>query len=159
MDTPKKAGRSKEARAKRTLSPAEVFFYENAGYSHDPKTETAEQGRIRCAKDLAKAEAEAERLEWSYEWPWDDSGCSGCDCGSDECDCSAGRSHETLGCVLKDADGNVLESLWGICNPSRSYARVVEAELASEALARIQQEQDAIAASVCYMNDSTQEAI
>ena len=154
MNTPSKAGRSKAARAKQTLTREEFFFYENAGYSYDTKSETAEQGRIRCAKGLARAETEASRFGWVCEWLRDDSGCSGCDCGSEDCDCSTGKPHETLGCVLKDANGDTLESLWGICGPSQSYARVVETELASEALARIEQERNAIAASVCHMNDS-----
>jgi hypothetical protein len=39
-----------------------------------------------------------------------------------------------LCCVLKDGDGNVLASLCGITDPDSNYRRVVEAELASEAL-------------------------
>ena len=43
---------------------------------------------------------------------------------------------EVLYAVLKDQDGEVLESLGGIGDPDRNYGRVVEAELALEALAR-----------------------
>jgi hypothetical protein len=39
------------------MTPAERFFYEHAGYSHDPRTETAEQGRVSTARALAAAEA------------------------------------------------------------------------------------------------------
>lgn len=145
---------------KKTLSPVQLFFYQNAGYSYDPKKETAEQGRIRCAEELAKAEAEASERGWSFEWPWDESGCSGCDCGSADCPYSSGSEHETLGCVLKDENGKTLESLWGICSPTRNYGRVVEAELALEALTRVEAEEEALASSVRHMNDSTaQEAL
>jgi hypothetical protein len=33
-----------------------AFFYEHAGYSFNPATETREQGRKRCARQLAVAE-------------------------------------------------------------------------------------------------------
>lgn len=144
---------------KRNLSPVELFFYQNAGYSYDPKTETAEQGRIRCAQSLARAEAEASERGWSFEWPWDESGCSGCDCGSNDCPCSSGSEHETLGCVLKDENGKTLESLWGICGATPTYSRVVEAELAAEALARVEEEEKALATSVAHMCDSTAEEV
>lgn len=38
------------------LTEQETFFYRNAGYSYDPKRETAQQGRERTARDLAHAE-------------------------------------------------------------------------------------------------------
>ena len=41
---------------------------------------------------------------------------------------------EVLIAVLKDADGHVLESGGGIGDPSPSYRRLVEAELALEAM-------------------------
>ena len=34
------------------MTKQEQFFYDHAGWSYDPKTETPEQGRERCAKDL-----------------------------------------------------------------------------------------------------------
>src|SRR5581483_11552500 len=40
-----------------TQSDAVAFFREHAGFSYDAKRETAEQGRERCARDLATAEA------------------------------------------------------------------------------------------------------
>lgn len=58
------------------LTAAERFFYEHAGYSYDPKTETAEDGRVRCARELAIAERKL--IEGPYqihvepsEFPWD----------------------------------------------------------------------------------------
>lgn len=114
---------------------AYLFFLKHAGYSYDPKTETPKAGRSRCARQLAKAERDARALGMYYQWQNDIDGCSGCDCDSLDCDCSTGVQHETLGCVLYSAEGKHLESLWGICNPSWEYRRVVEAGLAMEALA------------------------
>lgn len=122
------------------------FFKEYAGYSVAPG-ETQDQGRTRSAEILAKAEAYAEEHDWHVEWSYDEESCSGCECGSDECNCFTGKPHETLGAVLYDSDiqpdaiganAHVLGSLWGICEPSREYRRVINAELASEALAELQ---------------------
>ena len=133
--TPSKTGRSKAAKAKKTLTKDQLFFYDNAGYSYNAaKGETAEQGRVRCAIELAKAEEYAVGLDWTYEWDWDECGCSGCDCDSTECACSTGAEHETLAVVLKDQDGRVLASLGRICGATSEYRRTVEAELANEAL-------------------------
>lgn len=127
------------------LTKAEQFFYDHAGYSYDPATETEEQGRERCARNLAAAEAYADELDWTYSWEYDESGCSGCSCDSEDCPCSSGKEHETLVCTLwrtveaeerrngRDMD-NILASLGGICGATREYRRVVEAELASEAM-------------------------
>lgn len=38
------------------LTKQEQFFYDNGGFSFDPAKETALQGHIRCAKELAIAE-------------------------------------------------------------------------------------------------------
>ncbi len=71
MNTPKKkAGRTKEARARKQLNDAEFFFYQHAGYCYGPN-ETPEQGRIRCAKKLAEAERTANERNWMYEWESD----------------------------------------------------------------------------------------
>jgi len=125
------------------MTKDEQFFYDNAGYSYG-KGETREQGRMRCARSLAEAEVYAWDHDWVFSWEYDDNGCSGCDCGSPDCPCASGAEHETLGCILfnreQRAHGNVippqiaLASLWGICEPTTEYRRVVEAELASEAL-------------------------
>lgn len=110
------------------------FFLEQAGYSYDPKTERPIDGKRRCARELSKAERHSLDNGWYVEWWQDENGCSGCDCGAVDCRCSNGDEHETLGCVLKDEDGDVLASLWGICEPSREYRRVVAAELALESM-------------------------
>lgn len=114
---------------------ATQFFFEHAGYSYNPKTETAEQGRQRGAERLAAAERFAAEKSFVFEWNYDEEGCIGCDCGNPDCACSSGASHEVLYCLLRESDnGEVLQSLSGICEPSREYRRVVEAELALEAM-------------------------
>lgn len=132
----------KQGRTKRAL--AVQFFYKHAGYSYNvAQGETKEQGKRRAARAYADAEAWASREGLVYDWLYDDMPCDGCDCGSDDCDCSTGAAHETLGCVLyrpcpdhgidcKHAE--VLQSLWGICGATSEYRRVVEAELALEAM-------------------------
>ena len=88
--------------------------------------EQREQGR--CLRHgLAKAEQYAEEQGWTVEWDYD----------QDEYqlgDAEDKMPDEVLVAVLKDADGHVLESLGGIGDPSPSYQRLVEAELALEAM-------------------------
>ena len=79
------------------------------------------------AMKLAKAEQHAEEQGWTVEWDYD----------QDEYqlgDAEDKMPDEVLIAVLKDADGHVLESLGGIGDPSPSYRRLVEAELALEAM-------------------------
>ena len=61
--------------AKRKSSPrakAVAFFHKHAGYSWDPKKETHEQGRRRCARELADAEQTAAARGWRVEWEHDE---------------------------------------------------------------------------------------
>lgn len=108
------------------LSAEAQFFYDNAGYSYGPN-ETAEQGRTRCAMNLAAAESIARAAGVSFEWVRD--------ADADEAD--------QWGCKLHDAAGTVQQSLWGIdFGPDGSpygdnYKRVIEAELASEHVGEI----------------------
>lgn len=121
----------------RSLSKDERFFYDHAGYSYDPKTETAQQGRIRCALSLAEAEDAAQRLDWRYEWTNDwGVGSHREYFGKDSA--YADREPDTCEfCQLFDADGEVLETLGCVDDASTEYRRVIEAELASEALYRM----------------------
>ena len=107
---------------KRKMSGAERFFYDNAGYVVGKRRE--------CAEALAHAEAVAAAEGWEVQWEFDPEPYSTVQ-GENEPD-----PKEVLCAVLLDAAGNVLASLGGIADPSRAYGRVVEAELASEALAR-----------------------
>lgn len=109
------------------------FFYAHAGYSV-AQGETKRQGRARSARRLAKAETKAKQMGYTFDWADDPDGCIGCDCGNDECACYTGEPHECLYCVMRDSDGAVVQSLGSICEPSREYRRVIEAELALEQL-------------------------
>ncbi len=108
------------------------FFYNESGYSYNPKTETREQGRMRGAKALAKAEAHAKDVGYIFEWGYDDVDSSE---WSDET-----PPYAQWICIVRDANGEVLASLGGIDfgrdgEPwGDPYKRVVEAELASEAI-------------------------
>lgn len=115
---------------------AAQFFFRHAGYSYDPKTETRLQGRWRGARRLAWAETQAQERGWSAEWQHEESWT----CGDLGCDRQDNHEHEVLYCILRDGTGSVIGSLGMIeMSPvlaeARAYGRVVEAELASEALA------------------------
>src|SRR4051812_20711304 len=64
------------------MNDREQFFYDHAGYGYDPKAETAEQGRERCARELAAAETrllagpyfvgiEPDSTPWDGDVPYD----------------------------------------------------------------------------------------
>ena len=120
--------------------PAE-FFHEHAGWSYDPETETAEQGRSRCAAELAKADAalraaidnDTARIRWM---PDDNPDLSWAD--EDTLDKIDREVWTVEGCVLetrceKCGAWSHAESLWGIVGPSDDpYRHVVEAELADQ---------------------------
>jgi len=114
------------------------FFLAHAGYSYGP-TERPIDGRRRCARDLAAAERLACDAGLTFEWRDDD---QPFECGCDDPTCASHEPHRAYGCVLRDADGRVQDSLWGISfgpdvDPwGQPYARVVQAELASEYFAR-----------------------
>src|SRR4051812_30114076 len=89
------------------------FFFNHAGWATPP-------GRTACAKELAEAEAWAQREGVKAQWvpddmPWDGEG---------------PPPEEVMGCIL-ELDGETV-SLWGIGDPAENYRRVVEAELASQ---------------------------
>lgn len=94
------------------------FFREHAGYVVGQQA--------LGAWELAKAEQTAIEREWSFFWTPDDD--------ADWSFINDDEYHEVYGCILRDAEGNTLASLWGILDPDRNYERVVQAELALEAL-------------------------
>lgn len=118
--------------SRKPAAEAVAFFREHAGYSYGAG-ETPAQGRTRGAITLARAEAGAKEHGWSVEWEYDAEACIGCDCGSDDCPCSTGEPHETFVAMLNDDKDRVIGSLGSICEPTREYRRVIEAELADEA--------------------------
>jgi len=115
------------------MTDRETFFYENAGWSYDPKAETSDQGRRRCARSLAEAEAWAERVGLEAEWSED---YEGGDIFGDEA--HGGPYYQAW---VRDSEGWCVASLGGIdSDPCPTgggrltpYARVIEAELFAEA--------------------------
>ncbi len=102
------------------------FFHAHAGY-------VVGQRAIGAA-DLARAEEDAARQDWCFCWEWDeDSASEGCR-SAITCNKPDSHEHEVFGCLVRTREGEVLASLWGIWDPDASYSRVIEAELASEAL-------------------------
>lgn len=122
------------------LTKQEKFFYDHGGYSYKPGAETQEQGRIRCARELAVAETRAKDAGFEYEWSDDWA------VGSHKEYFGKGSAYEDgepstcESCVLRNEDGDVLASLGCIDDADADYRRVVEAELADEAFARIDKE-------------------
>lgn len=100
------------------------FFYAMSGIVGN------EEAKISSAVDLAKSEAIADCLGWSTSWQDDPE-------HYDMGDAETEAPKEVLGCVLRDAEGRQLASLWSIGDPSQCYCRVVAAELASEALTEL----------------------
>lgn len=138
-------GRTRKAKSKQqsrkshriVIRDASVkFFYDHTGYGYDTKKETPEQGKLRGAELLAKAEQYACDKGLIYQWQDDD--CIGGDCGETAtCNhpCCQGTPHVCLCCILWSADhSEVLGSLGSICEPDENYRRVVEAELALEVM-------------------------
>lgn len=115
------------------------FFKAQAGYSYDPKTETAIEGQRKTARALAQAEARAKRLNYSYEWSIDEFSSSADWIDDNEDGGRNGNPWQVWACVLRNEAGVILQSLCGIDfgrdgEPwGQPYKRVVEAELALEA--------------------------
>lgn len=113
-------------------SPAE-FFYAHAGSSYDPRTETPEQGRARCAERLAQAEREGSDRGFSFEWGIDD-------IDSSEFEDREDAPHALWECICRDVEGKLIGSLGGVDFGEGGepwgdpYRRVVEAEIALAAL-------------------------
>lgn len=113
------------------LTELEQFFYDHAGYSYDPKTETKDEGRTRCAKILAVADILAEVRGYTFEWELDPD--------IDSSDFNDDPEPWSLWQVIaKDRIGNAFGALCGIDfgrdgHPSAAiYSRVVQAEIVSE---------------------------
>ena len=119
------------------MTKQQQFFYDNAGYSYDPKTETEQRGRERGACELAAAETFATEQGWSCDWEPEQENPR--DVFGDPDPVNGpfyDPENEFFVCLLRDENGKVIESLGMIEAPSREYRRVVEAELASEAMHR-----------------------
>jgi hypothetical protein len=109
---------------------------EYGGVSYRPDRETFEQGRYRCALELARAEMRLQRSPASVYWRRDH------DADVSWMDADARAEFEAGDAVMVEAilhapNGDVIGSLHGIhlLQPWREqgYRRVIEAELAEEA--------------------------
>jgi hypothetical protein len=113
------------------MDAREQFFFDNAGHSTPP-------GREECARRLAQAEEKAEAKiaagDWRYRWIADE--------GADDSwmdEEERAEDHCAEACLLEYrcrecGAWRPLESLWGIFDADPEYRRVVQAELAQEAL-------------------------
>lgn len=117
------------------------FFYNHAGWSYNPNTETKSQGRWRSARALTAAEKGAKAKGLKFHWEYDQDGCSGCECGYKDCRCANGTCQPEV-CIVYSPEDKQLASLSGICGVTSDYGRVIEAELAQEALEGLQALED-----------------
>lgn len=108
------------------LTDSEQFFYDNAGYSYDPKIKTTEEGRVRCARDLAAAETRLKKGPYMTIVELE----------SDPVD---GKSDYPQWCVVLyemgeyPGDDTIIGSMGCVdCPEHDPYLRVVAAELALE---------------------------
>jgi hypothetical protein len=110
------------------------FFYDHAGWSYDPASETSEQGRERCAEALANAEQVARVQGWTFAVEDDPEPVMEDDAGSVELVESG--EYVNLMVTMYAENGDVLGSLGGIVVESEDdpYIRAVKATLADEAL-------------------------
>lgn len=124
---------SAESKTMKPQTPFQ-FFLKHAGWSYDPKTQTIMQAKAACARALAKAERRARDTGLSFAWHIDNFE------GSKEWT-NEKPAWATWQCLCRNASGDVVASLYGIDFGRNgepwgdSYRRVVEAELALEALA------------------------
>jgi hypothetical protein len=115
-------------RSETTMTKAEQFFYDNAGYSYGIG-ENPETGRRRCAREMAKAEQFAKDARLKAEWRRD------YDADPDDWDGDGPLGTKAYWCALYTLDHrHTSASLCGIWDPTPEYRRVVETELASEVM-------------------------
>ena len=108
-----------------------MFYREHGGWSYDPRTETAEQGKQRSAYTLAYAESWAKDRGVTFEWSVDP------EIDSSDFDTDP-EPWALYDCIAYDGAGNVIGSLGGVdfgrdgVPDSAPYAKVVQAELVAD---------------------------
>jgi hypothetical protein len=125
----------------KAMTPTQ-FFARHGAYSYDPKAETPDQGRMRCARAMATAEAYARDNGWHTEWTQDG------ECYAWQGECFdvitdwrrvEGETYHGWWATLYDEHGTAIGSLCGVTFEDDNrladpHRRVVEAELALEAM-------------------------
>lgn len=120
------------------LTEDQAFFYTHAGYSWNaPAGETQEQGRVRCAIQLADAETlylQAHRVANVYcDWTHD------ADAHYDARRSGGGDDYDTIEQAGLFCDDECLASLGGITDAGANYRRVIRAQLAEECSDRLRE--------------------
>lgn len=113
------------------LTEAERFFFEHSGWSYKPGEETSCEGRNRCARLSAQAEAWARADGVTFRWEDDNELWEPEPYDTIEW-CAAGREVTCKACG--HTEWETLASLGGIADATPEYRRVIEAELAYEAM-------------------------
>ena len=110
-----------------TLTALERFYYENAGYSYDPATQTPDEGRMVNARNMVSALrltlGEGGVFRWVPDWVTDH---------EREFDCYVDGGPETCEWVGLYVDGELVASLGCVDDADDDCRRVVEGELALE---------------------------
>lgn len=119
------------------LAEAQQFFIDSAPWSYSPDTETPEVGQRRSAIRLAFAEEWVKQSGVQFEWGSDWDVGSHRDFYGPDSVYADGEPSTCEGCMAIDEDGTVLASLMCIDDATDEVRRVVEAELALEAMSHI----------------------
>ena len=119
-----RAARRSPSQEKTDQLRKKIDFFLKHAYPNTPRNVG-----LKAARNLAEAEKFAEDAGWKVSWNYDQE-------PYDMGDAETEPPSEVLTAALLDADDNVLGSLGGIGDPDNNYKRVVEAELALEAMPR-----------------------
>lgn len=104
-----------EHRACHYLDERSLWFYDHASWGYVPAIQTTEQGHMESARRYADAEVWAEENSLEFAWAYDE------------------EYYNLLMC-LAYKDGEVVASVGGVDSGDEDYRRVIEAELAIEAM-------------------------
>lgn len=110
------------------------FFYEHAGWSYDPVTETPDEGRLRGAISMASDERWAQSVDLTFQWSDDWAvGSHVTYFGPGSAYTDPDREPEICEVCVAFLVGEVVASLGCVDEADQNYRRVIEAELAGEA--------------------------